>query len=226
MSTTGAGTTSRRISVATGGTIAWFVLMVVLGRAGTFASPAGTPPVAVGLAAALPPVGALALLGLSHRFRGWGRTRDLHLLTTLQAWRTGGLAFLALAAVGALPLEFALPAGLGDVLVGITAPIVATLLARGALGAPAYLAWTAFGVVDLVLAVTLGVLYSDRTADPIPGEVTTRLMSELPMSIVPTFFVPFLLTVHVLALAALHASHGPGNRARHEPGARTATLSG
>ena len=74
----------------------------------------------------------LALLVFSPRFRAWSRSRDLRLLTELQAWRMIGFAFLAVAAVDALPAGFAVPAGVGDVLVGLTAPIVATLVVRTA----------------------------------------------------------------------------------------------
>lgn len=183
--------------------IAWFVSMAALGYAGVFAPPPGAPPVALGLAAAVPPIVTLGLLAGSSPFRRWARSRDLRLLTVLQAWRTGGLAFLALAAVGALPLGFALPAGLGDILVGVTAPAVAALLARGVLGRAAYVGWTVFGVLDLVVAVTLGVLYSDSAVGLLTGGVATGAMSWLPMSIVPTFFVPFLLTAHALALAVV-----------------------
>jgi hypothetical protein len=39
----------------------------------------------------------------------------------LQTGRVVGLAFLALAAVDALPAGFAMPAGIGDVAIGLTA---------------------------------------------------------------------------------------------------------
>jgi hypothetical protein len=64
------------------------------------------------------------------------------------------LAFLALAAAGSLPDGFAVPAGSGDVAVGLAAPLVAlSLIGRGRLGQRIYLAWTAFGAFDLVAFV-------------------------------------------------------------------------
>ena len=199
----------RALPFALLGSIAWFVLAVALGAAGQFTAAPGDPPIALGLAAGGPPIVAVALLVLSARFRTWARSRDLRLLTELQAWRTIGLAFLAVAAVDALPAGFALPAGIGDLLVALTAPLVAVLIARGALPTSGYLWWTAFGALDLIVAVTLGVLYSDSSLGLLGNGVDTTVATQLPLSLIPTFFVPFLLTVHVISVAAvLHRRNG------------------
>jgi hypothetical protein len=52
----------------------------------------------------------------SPAMRAWVEARDLTLVTAAQSWRVGGALFLPLGLHGLLPLEFALPAGLGDVL--------------------------------------------------------------------------------------------------------------
>src|SRR5438477_12718401 len=50
-------------------------------------------------------------------------------------------------------------AGLGDIAVGLLAPVAALSLARGGRGSHALaLAWNLAGIADLVVAVTLGVL--------------------------------------------------------------------
>jgi hypothetical protein len=171
--------------------VAWFGVALAAGAAGVFASPPGTPPTAIGLAAAVPPLVVIGLLLTSVRFRDWVRGLDLRLLTLLQTWRVAGLAFLALFAVGELPAGFALPAGLGDVLVGLTAPLVAVFVVGGGRWARrTYIGWTVFGIADLLAAVALGVT-SGAGAAP---------MAELPMSLVPTFGVPFTLALHVISL--------------------------
>jgi hypothetical protein len=209
---------TRTSTVTTVGLLAlgWFVLALMLDVAGVFAPPVGTPPAAIGVAAAAPPLVVLALLAGSSRFRTWARSGDLPLLTALQSWRVVGLAFLALAAVGALPATFAVPAGTGDLLIGLTAPLVAIALVRGTFGRAAYLGWTAFGILDLVAAVSLGVLHSDSRLGLLAHGTDTAVMSHLPMSLIPTFIVPFLLTSHLLSLAAL------GPRLGRPAGARTA----
>jgi hypothetical protein len=183
--------------------IAWFALAAFLGAAGAFVAAPGGPPVALGLAAGGPPIVAVALLVFSARFRQWAGARDLRLLTELQAWRTVGLAFLAVAAVGALPAGFAWPAGIGDLLVALTAPIVAVRISRGALSTSGYLWWTAFGVLDLIVAVALGVLHSDSPLGLLGDGVDTTAATQLPLVLIPTFFVPFLLTVHAISVAAV-----------------------
>jgi hypothetical protein len=44
-------------------------------------------------------------------------------LIGIQLYRVLGLNFLVLYALGRLPAEFALPAGVGDVIVGLAAPL-------------------------------------------------------------------------------------------------------
>jgi hypothetical protein len=170
---------------------AWFGLALVAGAAGAFASQPGAPPVAIGLAAAVPPLVVIGSLAGSARFRRWASDLDLRLLTLLQTWRVAGLAFLALYAAGELPAAFALPAGLGDVAVGLTAPLVALYVVGGGPWAKrTYIGWTVLGIADLLLAVVLGVT-SGSGVDA---------MASLPMSLVPTFGVPFTLALHAISL--------------------------
>ena len=72
----------------------------------------------------------------------------------VQLYRVLGVIFLVLYASGKIPGAFALPAGIGDVLTGLLAPIVALGYARGRPGAERrVLAWNVFGLLDLVVAV-------------------------------------------------------------------------
>ena len=60
-----------------------------------------------------------------------------------------------------MPGDFALPAGLGDVLAGVLAPVVGLMHARGAESRDCLvLAWNAFGILDLVVAVGTGFMTS------------------------------------------------------------------
>src|SRR2546427_10626066 len=51
-------------------------------------------------------------------------------IVSVQLYRALGLMFLVLYAVGRLPGAFALPAGVGDVIVGLVAPLVGIAYAR------------------------------------------------------------------------------------------------
>jgi hypothetical protein len=128
-------------------------------------------------------------------------TGDLRLLTATQAWRAGGLGFLALYAHGILPGQFAWPAGLGDIAIGVTAPWVVMALMRnpGFVRSRAFAVWNWLGILDLVTAVTSGALSSGF----IPGlrsEVTTAAMAELPMVLIPAYLVPLFIMFHATAL--------------------------
>jgi len=171
------------------------------GCAGCVPHPAGRTTVAIGLAAAGPPLAAITLILTSPRFRAWARGLDLRFLTLLQTCRVAGLAFLALTAVHALPGGFAIPAGIGDVAIGLTAPLVASFV----LGHSnrLFVAWTTLGITDLIVAVTLGVLYSSSAVGVLHGDVGTGLMATLPMVLIPAFGVPLMLVAHILSLTNL-----------------------
>lgn len=127
-------------------------------------------------------------------------------LVLIQTYRIEGGMFVLLWANGRLPWQFALPAGIGDVVTGSAAVWVATLLVRKADKArrAAYL-WSAFGIADLLLALTMGMLTSPgRThllalADP-------NRVSAYPLVMIPTFGVPLALILHGIVLWRLRGS--------------------
>lgn len=137
----------------------------------------------------------------SDAFRALILAADLRLLTAIQAWRAGGLGFLALYAHGILPGLFAWPAGLGDIAIGVTAPWVALALIRR----PTYVAsrqfvvWNLLGILDLVVAVSTGALSSGFVAGLVE-KVTTAPMTQLPLVLIPAYFVPLFIMLHLAAL--------------------------
>ncbi len=179
--------------------VIWFGITLAAGAAGLFETPAGEPPVAIGVAAAVPPLVVIGMLAFSARFRDWVRGLDLGFLTLLQTWRVAGVAFLALLVQGDLAAVFALPAGLGDVAVGLTAPLVAAyVLGGGRWARRTYVGWTLFGIADLLAAIALGVT-AGAGMEPV---------SVLPLSLIPTFGVPLTLALHAMSLVNA-AQSGP-----------------
>jgi hypothetical protein len=110
-----------------------------------------------------------------------------------------GAAFLLTMALGHLPALFALPAGLGDITAGIVAPLVARRLAQGG-GRRAALWFTAFGMTDLVVALTLGALTGFQLIHVTPSGAP---ISGLPLALIPTAAVPLLLALHITSVSAL-----------------------
>jgi hypothetical protein len=180
----------------------WFLAMLGAGLAGAFArgDPA-RPPLPLAAVALAPVLAFLAALAASAAFRRLLLALDLRILTLAQVGRVVGGVFVVLWAMGRLPGGFALPAGLGDLFVGITAPVVASRVVprlpdrRGV-----FVAWSALGILDLVVAVASGVLHSPTSLGLLAGPVTTAPMGTPPLSLVPTFLVPLAVMMHVAAL--------------------------
>jgi hypothetical protein len=111
----------------------------------------------------------------------------------------GGTAFVLMMALGHLPALFALPAGLGDIAAGLAAPLVALRLARGT-GRRAALWFNAFGMTDLISALTLGALTGYALVNVTPSGAS---ISELPLALIPTAAVPLLFAVHITSVSSL-----------------------
>ena len=184
---------------------AWFLVAALASGAGWFATAPNRPPLPL-LVAALGPIVAFgAGYAFSERFRAYVRAGDPVLLTNLQSWRILGGVFLALMTFGLLPAPFAIPAGWGDVAIGVTAPFVAlTLAARGPVRASRlFVGWTLLGILDLVVAVGTGAALRLTGA---AGAEQMAAMGQLPLSLIPVFAVPLFLILHLASIAQVRAA--------------------
>ena len=175
---------------------AWFILALTASGLGIFQNPPSTPPIALGLAVLVPVLIFLAWYGASQDFRAFVLSLDLRLLTMLQSWRIAGFGFLALYTYKILPGSFALPAGWGDLFIGVTAPLIALKLA-GRPHRTVFILWQILGMLDLVMAIGSGV----TTGFISHGPVTMDPITALPLSLVPTFGVPFFFILHIISIA-------------------------
>jgi hypothetical protein len=180
---------------------AWLVLVLVLAARGAFVPAPGAPP--LGLLIGL--VAPLALFFIAYRtipaMRDLILSADLRLIAAIQAWRWAGSGFLTLFAYRILPGIFAWPAGLGDMSIGVTAPLVLSALLRrpGFATSRRFIAWNLLGILDLVVAVSIGAVVP-LLAPQLYGAVTTAPMSQLPLVLIPTYLVPTFLMLHLTAL--------------------------
>ncbi len=188
------------------GALIWGGAVVALADAGVFAAGATGPVPAVGYAVA----GALAI-GVAAwifaaAFRGALLAVPLPALVALNIGRVLGGFFLLLAAEGRLAAPFAPVAGWGDVAIGTLAPFVTVLAARSS-GAAAIAIWNALGALDLIVALTLGLLSAPETPFQVfTTEPGTRIIGELPWVMIPTLLVPLWLLVHLTIAAKLFAA--------------------
>jgi hypothetical protein len=189
--------------------VGWVALATVLARAGVWET---TPddalrPPNIAFAIAVPTILG-SLLVRSQTFMRWIRRVPLHVLVGVQLYRVLGVLLLVAYAQGDLPAEFALPAGIGDVLVGLAAVIVATVvLKRGEQRPrPMVLAWCAFGILDLVVAVATGLLSAPSPLQQIAFDDPNAAIVSYPLVLIPTFLVPVSIMLHVYVIARLRTA--------------------
>ncbi len=122
----------------------------------------------------------------------------------IQLYRAVGVLFLVLYATGKLPGLFAWPAGIGDILVGVLAPVVALAYARDPLrNGNLVSAWNWFGIGDLAIAVVTGFLSSPSLLQPFTVEPPNQLITLFPLVLIPVFLVPLSILLHLASLAKL-----------------------
>jgi len=125
-------------------------------------------------------------------------------LVGIQFYRVLGLIFLLLNAEGSLPSLFALPAGNGDVMVGLLAPVVAVAYARGVVGRELLVrGWNILGLLDLAVAITTGFLTSPSPLQMFSFDAPNELIDAYPLVLVPVFGVPLAVLLHVASLVKL-----------------------
>jgi hypothetical protein len=195
---------SFRFALLLAGT-AWTILIIAQAASGSLAAGAlgKVPPGVVPFAVA---VTSLAGLWLLHRpLREAMVALPLPTLVALHGFRVGGLLFLLLYADGRLSAPFGPVAALGDMITGIGALSVAAMYWFGRTPSLGWLkTWNAFGALDLVVAIALGLLSAPGTTfrvfEQVPG---LQVMASVPWVLVPSVIVPLLFFVHVAIASKL-----------------------
>jgi len=183
--------------------VAWLGIVLALNSAHVFqARSHGVPWIGLGVGA--PIVVGFVAFSLSRGLRRSVASIPQPWLLAAQFPRLVGAIFLVLLAEHRLPGVFARPAGWGDVLIGVMAPLVTyAYVARRSWSRSLAVLFNFLGIADLVIAIGTGFL-----AAPLPfrlffGQPSTSLMTVLPMVLIPTFLVPFWILVHAASLRAL-----------------------
>lgn len=127
-----------------------------------------------------------------------------HWLIAAQVYRLMGHSFLTFFMIGILPGIFAIPTGLGDVFIGITAPFIAYLVYKKGTAMQQFaLAWNYLGIADLVMAITLGIVTYSWLYQIGPTEVSSNPIAEFPLIIIPVFAVPLSILLHLFTIRNL-----------------------
>jgi hypothetical protein len=177
---------------------AWFVAAFLAGAVGMVNEP-GRPPLVLGVFLGVPIVGFLVGYSTSPSFRAFTETIPLSILVGSHLWRFVGLGFVVAAFTGTLPAGFGFPEGIGDVIAALGALILLPMVRKRTAPRGWLLAWNTFGFVDLLSAITVGLLFSESALGLLhTATSSTVLLVTFPVSLIPTFFVPLFLLVHLL----------------------------
>ncbi len=187
----------------------WFIIALSVSALHLFENQANRIGIAVALAAVTPIVVFSLWLTVSKTFRQFALSLNPSTLTLVQSWRILGFTFVLLYANGVLPGIFALPAGYGDMAIGATASLAAWKLAKRS-NRNSFVLWQMLGIADLVMAVSLGTTAGFLS----PHSTSMVAMTVLPLSLVPTFFVPLLLIFHVICIAQARVWKGSSDDTR------------
>lgn len=187
---------ARRLAILAVG--AWFVAAFVAGALGVVNEP-GRPPLVLAGFLAVPILGFVLWYWASPSFRAFTETIPLSLLVGSHLWRFVGLGFVIAWLAGALPAGFGIPEGFADIIAATGALILLPRVREGTASRAWLLAWNTFGFLDLVSAITVGLLFSESRIGLLhTATASTRLMVTFPVSLIPTFFVPLFLLAHAL----------------------------
>jgi hypothetical protein len=195
--------------------IGWFLLTIALASIDDYRADAvRVPTIQYGIL--VPVLIGGYLIWRSPRLAGLIDAVPQHWLIAIQLYRASGAIFLILYAAGKLPGLFAWPAGLGDVLVGILAPVVAVAFVRAPhKNSDLVSAWNIFGLADLVISVAAGFLTSPSPFQLFAFDAPNQLISVFPLVLVPTFLVPVSVLLHLASLTKLRRDGLPHDN-RHQ----------
>ena len=127
--------------------------------------------------------------------RSWVDALPLRALIALHLCRFVGFYFLLLGNDGRLPRAFAFPASIGDIAVAFGAlALVSSKLVRSRW---LVLAWNVVGLADIIAVVFNALRCGLRDWQSMAA------LRELPLGMLPTFFVPLILASHILLFVRL-----------------------
>ena len=177
--------------------LVWFAVIWAMALAGVIQGRAGAPPL-LPVAIFAPLLIGLPVLLRSQRIGAALDALPASWLVGLQVYRIFGGTFLLQLALGHVSAAFALPAGIGDVLVGVLALPVAFYLNRDAARGRGFaVAWNLLGILDLIMANVLGFLASTGRLGIEPRPLL------YPLVMIPAFAVPLSLLLHAVSLRQL-----------------------
>ncbi len=132
--------------------------------------------------------------------RTWVDALSLRTLVLLHVTRFVGIVFLVLYHRGQLPYAFAVPGGIGDIIIATFALPVALAPLDESVRLRVTNIWNVAGLADILFVVITAIRIN--LADP----TEMHALTHLPLSLLPTFLVPLIIASHVIIFFRLSRS--------------------
>ena len=172
----------------------WLAIATIVADGSNFSVAPESRRLASGLVALIPFVIAVTALFASRSIRAINAATPKAWLIAIQTYRFAGIMFVfPFLTYGIVPAGFGWPAGVGDALTGIFAPVVGLMVARNQPQAFKWaVAWNIFGTLDLIVAPATALFFQ------------ARVLSIYPLALVPLFLGPPIgILTHIYSLRNL-----------------------
>ena len=132
----------------------------------------------------------------------------LWIILAAQSFRIGVELFLhQLWLDGLVPKMLTFEGANVDIFIGASAAVIAWLSTRGRTGLKLAFIWNILGLLALANVVTRSVLTAPGPLQRIHAGVPNLMMSTFPFLLIPGFFVPLAVVLHVLALQNIRQAY-------------------
>jgi hypothetical protein len=196
----------KRALIGIGVIAIWLTYAGAMGESGIIADPSRMPP---GVFLMLTPIIAFIaiVLGRSPAGHTLATSIPLTLLFALQSFRVGvELTLSSLHHAGLTPRLLTLPGGNVEILIGLSAPLIAFAVTRGSIGRRIALVWNIAGLLSLLNVAARAVLTAPGPLNLIHAELPNVALGLFPFTFIPGFMAPLAMMLHVLAFRALRAT--------------------
>lgn len=184
---------------------AWASYAAAVGYFGPRFLPAGASPLPMLLAI---PAVILVMFCARSQFGGeLAQAIPAYALMGLESVRIGIEVFLhQLWLAGLVPAILTYDGANFDLLIGLSAPVVAWLLLTGRLAPRGAIAWSVIGIAMLVNVVVLSILTTPGPTHFITSDVANQAVTLFPYTFIPGLLAPLAVLLHVLAIRNLRSN--------------------
>jgi hypothetical protein len=185
------------------GIVVWFLYVGLMGHFGIISNVSLRPP---GITFILIPVLLFLIFFLVRPSAGAQGLLafPLWLILGTQCFRVGVELFLhQLWIEGLVPRMMTFAGANIDIYIGLSAPLIAWLSTRGRWGLKLASGWNILGLLALLNVVTRAILTAPGPLHLIHSEVPDQMIGTFPFLLIPGFFVPLAVVLHLLAIRAI-----------------------